>query len=72
MSGGIHPDARRCPHCGVKFAFAAQEEHEEAMGNIGCVIILVIVVGILFAKCAPEKKTSLQPKLEINKLSHHA
>ena len=70
MSDGIHPDARRCPHCGVKFAWAAQEEHDDQMSFMGCLLIIGIAFLFFLVKCAPDRKeANLRPKLEINNSS---
>ena len=40
MSEGLHPDARRCPHCGVQFETAA--DHID-----GYVLILIAITFII-------------------------
>ena len=43
MSEGIHPDARRCPHCGVVFETAADQIGMYGLAIVGIAVIIFLL-----------------------------
>ena len=49
MSEGIHPDARRCPHCGVPFETEESKANEAAMLWVFAAILCFGVILFIIA-----------------------